>query len=141
MGNNLNYIFIREVEKLKFRFPVAKIVEDTGYSSGIVSEYLANKKKVSEKFLKKFCSTYKLDYETVLKNEEPNKQESHTTETNKQEALIEQLYGRLRDKEAIIEGLQAQIMYLSQEVERVSKIPDSLGKGEGASINKNVKDA
>lgn len=58
----LQNIFLLEVEKLKLRFPIADIVKKTGYANGNVSEFLNNKKQVSEKFFKAFCEAYNLDF-------------------------------------------------------------------------------
>lgn len=58
--------FHKAVLSLKFRHPVAEIVEATGYNSGLVSEYLNKKKKVSLKFFKAFCTAFGLDAELLL---------------------------------------------------------------------------
>lgn len=72
--------WLEAVKKLDFRFPVAKISEDTGYKTATVSEYLGGKKDVSERFIRKFCEVYKLDFETLRKETgETDKPASNTT--------------------------------------------------------------
>lgn len=62
MYNVLHENFLKAVESLGLRFPVATISKDTGYNTSIVSEYLNSKKQVSEKFAKVFCEVYNLDF-------------------------------------------------------------------------------
>lgn len=66
---NMHKVFLSEVAKLKLRFPIADIVEKTNYSNGLVSEYLASKKLVSDRFFKSFCEAYSLDYEALTTDE------------------------------------------------------------------------
>jgi transcriptional regulator with XRE-family HTH domain len=66
--------FLRDVELLDFKFPVAEIAELTGYSKSNVSQYLKGKLEPSENFLKSFYkslekSDIKVPQET--KTEEP----------------------------------------------------------------------
>jgi transcriptional regulator with XRE-family HTH domain len=61
----LQKIFLSEVDKLNLRHPVVALEEKTGYTNGIISEYLSSKKNVSEKFFKAFCKAYKLDFEPL----------------------------------------------------------------------------
>jgi len=60
--------FLEEVAKLGFRFPIARISKETGYGSPIVSEYLASKKIVSDRFLRTFCKVYALSYDEIAKS-------------------------------------------------------------------------
>ena len=78
-GNTIQERFLEAVKSLGLRFPVARISEKTEYNSGIVSEYLKGKKEVSEKFIKAFCESYKIDPKDILENK---KQENGNTSQN-----------------------------------------------------------
>lgn len=88
--------FLEEINKLNLRFPGKEIVEKTGYNSGIVSEYLNGKKKVSESFLKEFCKAFNIDYYAVfvIKPSEPG------DSGNRERALIKVLMDRVAKLEA-----------------------------------------
>ncbi len=47
----IHKVFLSEIDKLRLRFPVADIVEKTGYNNGLVSEYLTSKKDSERKIL------------------------------------------------------------------------------------------
>ncbi len=57
--------FSRELKMLNLDFPVAEIVEKTGYSNGIVSLYLSQKRAISLDFMKAFCKAYEIDFDAV----------------------------------------------------------------------------
>lgn len=107
--------FLEVVESLKLRFPGKVIAEKTGYNSGIVSEYLKSKKKVSERFLRKFCEVFHIDYETTF-NELPfEKDDPLNWERAAIKALswglanalseISELKGKRRDPETYLEEI------------------------------------
>lgn len=50
--------FYEDFEALELKFPVAAIVEHTGFSKGTVSEYLSRKKPPSKNFLKRFYDKF-----------------------------------------------------------------------------------
>lgn len=58
--------FLEIVKGWGVRFPGKLIVEKTGYKSGIVSEYLNSKKRVSESFLRVFCEKFNIDFEQTF---------------------------------------------------------------------------
>jgi transcriptional regulator with XRE-family HTH domain len=53
-------IFQNATRKLRLRFPVAEISTKTGYAKGGISDFLNNKKPVSDEFLKKFADAYNI---------------------------------------------------------------------------------
>lgn len=57
---------------LGFRFPIARLSEDTGYSKGAVSEYYNEKKEISKKFILKLEETYNINFENFLTQELDN---------------------------------------------------------------------
>tara|TARA_R100001510_G_C7655524_1_gene214738 strand:+ start:1989 stop:2681 length:693 start_codon:yes stop_codon:yes gene_type:complete len=56
----------KAVKHLGIRFPNAQIVKDLGYSKGVVSEYLNNKKLPSEQFIEAFENFYKIDLKSFI---------------------------------------------------------------------------
>lgn len=72
--------FLASIEGLGMQFPVARIATKLGVSESTVSTYM-NKREVSEKFLRKFCKAYELDFNKIDKGE--NKPE-HDMETPKE---------------------------------------------------------
>ncbi len=55
-----NKILKLALSRLKLRFPVAEIAKKTGYSKGNISNYIKNKKPVSDNFLENFLIKYDL---------------------------------------------------------------------------------
>jgi hypothetical protein len=56
-----NEILINAVKKLQLRFPVAEIHRATGTGKGDISNYLSNKRTVSDNFLETFSEAFKID--------------------------------------------------------------------------------
>lgn len=59
-------ILKKAVKHLGIRFPNAQLVKDLGYSKGVVSEYLNNKKLPSEQFIESFENFYKIDLKSFI---------------------------------------------------------------------------
>lgn len=58
---------LKEIAKhLKIRFPNAEFSKNLGFSKGVVSEYLNNKKNASENFLEALENYYKIDYRKLV---------------------------------------------------------------------------
>ena len=83
--DEMHKVFIKEVEKLDVRFPVADLVKKTEYKSGTISEYLSSKKKVSPKFFKAFCKAYNLDYDALTKGDNPQSDSGSPSNDGKEE--------------------------------------------------------
>jgi phage repressor protein C with HTH and peptisase S24 domain len=61
--DNNNEIFKKAVKSLKLRFPVADIHKKIGYEKGSISNFLNDRKPVSNAFLEKFAFAYGLNLE------------------------------------------------------------------------------
>lgn len=61
-----NKLFELALKKLNLRFPVAEIAKKINVSKGNVSNYLNNKKPVSDNFIKSLCDEFQLNYEDLL---------------------------------------------------------------------------
>lgn len=86
MNNPLQANFLKAVASLDLKKPVTHIHEKTGYSTGLISEYLNEKKDVSEKFAKKFCEVYGFDFEEMNSNPEFEVKEPDTEYNKKSPA-------------------------------------------------------
>lgn len=85
-GDRNNVILQKAIEALNLRFPVAEIVQKTGYNKGNISGYINNKKPVSENFLNKFFEKFNLNRRDFDENNSPGK--NNTSETkNKPSSL------------------------------------------------------
>lgn len=69
-AKKLHALFLKKVGELNIRFPVADIVKKTKYQSGTISEYMNNKKPVSQRFFKIFCDAYGFDFDEMIKADE-----------------------------------------------------------------------
>lgn len=84
-SDNNNEILINAVKKLQLRFPVADIQRATGVGKGDISNFLANKRTVSDKFLEIFSEAFNIDlrefgYTKGLKKIEQTKNPSPESE-------------------------------------------------------------
>lgn len=106
------------------------------YNKTYISGIMNNDDLITDSFLSKLQKKFDVNPEFVRKESEQMFISTSNNDSLTEKDLIQQLYGRLGDKDRIIEGLQAQIMYLTQELERdksrTIKIPDSPGKEPGA---------
>lgn len=66
-GNTRWDRFLEAVASLKLKFPNKEIIQKTGYSKGIVSEYLNKEsgKEPSENFIRTFCEKFGLDFTLI----------------------------------------------------------------------------
>ncbi len=62
INNNLKEI----AEILNIRFPNAEFSKNLGFSKGVVSEYLNDKKRISGNFVEQFENFYKVSYEKLV---------------------------------------------------------------------------
>lgn len=63
--------FLRDVESLNLRYPIARIVEETGFNKSSVSKYLSGKEMPSKNFLKAFYEWFNKSRKNVSIVEEP----------------------------------------------------------------------
>lgn len=63
--NKNNQLFHLGLGKLNIRFPVADIDRKTNAGKGNISNYMHNKKPISDNFLNKFFDSYNLNYEEL----------------------------------------------------------------------------
>lgn len=81
-NTRLQYI-LDTIKSLEIRFPVAEIVQKTGFSKGNVSQYLSKKLVPSEGFIKKFYESFK-----ISRMEQPNMLEEPAAEYGFQQKLL-----------------------------------------------------
>ncbi len=113
-----NQILINAVKSLRLRFPVADIERATKYGKGDISNFLNDKRPVSDAFLEKFSEAFKIDLNDFGFDNElpPVKPEDYSVQdyikTLRQ--LIE-----LKDELATKEK---RILFLESEIVRLTKI-------------------
>ena len=54
----MRYVLDKAVKKLNLRFPTTALAKATGYATGTVSEYMSNKKPISDKFVSKMIEAF-----------------------------------------------------------------------------------
>jgi transcriptional regulator with XRE-family HTH domain len=123
--------FLAVVDSLKLRFPGKVITEKTGYNSGIVSEYLKSKKIVSERFLRKFCEVFQIDYDTTFSESPFEKDDPLNWERAAIKALswglanalseISELKGKRRDPETYLEEIDRSTNMILHDQRRSGK--------------------
>ena len=62
----LNVNFIKAVDSLNLKYPVAQMSSDLGVSKGTVSSYYNGNIKASDPFLKKFANFYKIPLKDLI---------------------------------------------------------------------------
>jgi transcriptional regulator with XRE-family HTH domain len=113
-----NQILINAVKKLQLRFPIAEIQRATDYGKGDISNFLTNKKPVSDNFLKTFSEAFKIDLNEFSFDNEPsqNKSEEYSIQD-----YIKTLHQLLEVKDELA-AKEKRILFLESEIARLTKI-------------------
>ena len=64
-NNKNNQLFHLALSRLNIRFPVAEIERKTGAGKGNISNYIHNKKPISDNFLNNFAKGFNLDLDEL----------------------------------------------------------------------------
>lgn len=99
---------------LKMRFPATQISEDLGYSKSAISQFLNNKKEISEKFRKQFEEFYNVkfsDFEeenNILEETEPVYETGYDRKIAEAEKKIADLETKLTSNDPNLTPLAAE---------------------------------
>lgn len=126
MDSTLQINFLKAVESLNLRFPVAKISKETGYKSAIVSEYLNSKKEVSERFARKFCEVYGFKFEDLTKSNTEIAKSAGAENINHMVRSTDENIALLKGLEDVHEG-ESLRRYFKGQGKVISKLDTVLG--------------
>lgn len=124
-----NKELIEQVEFLKSKRIIkkdAEIVEKTGFSKGVISNYLSGRIEASKNFIEAFNE--------VFKNDLPENKVSRETSEPKTPSLVDSLYELIDQKNNLIEALQQTIQIL---LEKKAAQPTHTGIKRSKSTSKN----
>lgn len=105
--------FLKMVDKLGLRFPVATIARETGYSKGMVSRLLKGEDEPSEFFLIKFKQAFMEERNIVEEDEPKDKQVFEDSALGTQYKNMETLLAIVRDQASTIASQQETIKLLT----------------------------
>lgn len=117
--------FMKELESLNLRFPVAELSRRLGYSKGTISKILQNKAEISNSFYEKFCETFfqktpllKVDNKKLTKMAEEPKNDNKDL----YKMLLEEKDARRNDSEKMIKALESDKEKLYAVIESLNNI-------------------
>ena len=104
--------FLRDVEKLQLRFPVAEIAEKTGYDKGNVSKYLKGKLTPSESFMEAVYNAFKGEFSDMYKTATYTTRAANDTKKPDEGELI-------RQYQELIKQLQETVKQQKQLIDKL----------------------
>jgi hypothetical protein len=122
-------IFLKAVEKLDLRFPVAEIFRKTSTSQGNVSNFLKARKPVSDNFLHKFLESYNLDIKDFEENKDDMSSIKSFLENRNEFPILNDVdedviryYKNLYDNQsALIDSQKETIELLKEKISNINK--------------------
>lgn len=116
-------ILQKVAKHLKMRFPATQISEDLSYSKSAISQFLNNKKEISEKFKKQFEAFYNIKFSDF---EEENNiiSEAEAVYETSQDRLIAIAEEKIKEKEAKLKSNVPDLTPLA--IEMIKRIIEGL---------------